>query len=308
MLQMITGSNFFCNSKAKAVFKITGEDAFSFLQGQFSNDLRTPVGGATYGLWLNQKGKVAADSVLLRIAENEFLAFSNHSLASVIQQRLQDYLVADEVNLSDETISYDRLIISGAGCGALIKDFVKSELRVGQFIQWGDLFVVPGGQLPFENYTIIGPQKSLASWCDQWVARGWVEGSELALDWARIAAGVPAIPDDLGPTDLPQEGGLEVGVIAYNKGCYLGQEVMARLKNLGQVRRRLHVVRGRGAPPERLAVLYQGGKKIGELRSIAQHQEGFVALAMLALINLNARAGLGLTPTGPATIWLGAHE
>jgi folate-binding protein YgfZ len=130
----------------------------------------------------------------------------------------------------------------------------------------------------------------------------------LAWDWARIAAGVPAIPDDLGPTDLPQEGGLEVGVIAYNKGCYLGQEVMARLKNLGQVRRRLHVVRGRGAPPARLAVLYQGGKKIGELRSIAQHQEGFVALAMLALINLNARAGLGLTPTGPATIWLGAHE
>ena len=50
MLQMTTGSNFFCNSKAKAVFKITGEDAFSFLQGQFSNDLRTPVGGATYGL------------------------------------------------------------------------------------------------------------------------------------------------------------------------------------------------------------------------------------------------------------------
>ena len=90
--------------------------------------------------------------------------------------------------------------------------------------------------------------------------------------------------------------------------CYLGQEVMARLKNLGQVRRRLHVVRGRGAPPERLAVLYQGGKKIGELRSIAHHQEGFVALAMLALINLNSRAGLGLTPTGPETIWLGAHE
>ncbi len=305
---MISGSKFFCNRQAKAVIKITGDDAFSFLQGQFTNDLRKPVGGATYGLWLNQKGKIVADSVLLRIAENEFLAVSSHSPASVIQQRLQENLVADEVVLSDETLAFDSLIIGGEGCRGLFKDFGQNELVVGQFIRRGDLFVIPGTQLPFENYTVIGPQKLLASWREQWSAHDWVELSELTWDFARISAGVPAIPDDLGPTDLPNEGGLEAGAISYNKGCYLGQEVMARLKNFGQVRRRLHVVRGRGSPPERLAVLYQGGQKTGELRSVAHNQEGFVALAMLSLINLNPQVGFGLTPTGPETIWLGAHE
>jgi hypothetical protein len=79
----------------------------------------------------------------------------------VIQQRLQENLVADEVVLSDETLAFDSLIIGGEGCRSLLKDFGQNELVVGQFIRRGDLFVIPGTQLPFENYTVIGPQKLL---------------------------------------------------------------------------------------------------------------------------------------------------
>ena len=69
--------------------------------------------------------------------------------------------------------------------------------------------------------------------------------------------------------------------ISYTKGCYLGQEVMARLKNLGHVRRRLHIVRGEGEPPAAGAQLFQNERKVGEVRSTARDGRGFVAIAML---------------------------
>jgi folate-binding protein YgfZ len=128
------------------------------------------------------------------------------------------------------------------------------------------------------------------------------------MERARIAAGIPAVPVDIGPADLPNEGGLEVSAVCFTKGCFLGQEVMARLKNLGQVRRRLHVVRGFGLQPQLPASLYQGSAKIGELRSVVPEGGGYIALAMLAQLNLNPAAGLSLTAAGPADIQLSLHE
>jgi hypothetical protein len=120
----------------------------------------------------------------------------------------------------------------------------------------------------------------------------------------RILAGIPAVPRDLGSGDLPNEGGLEETAISYTKGCYLGQEVMARLKNLGQVRRRLHVVRGSGALPRSQEPLFQGQKKVGEFRSVAGDEQGFVALAMLSLVQLDPASALSLTPDGSPLVRL----
>ena len=90
----------------------------------------------------------------------------------------------------------------------------------------------------------------------------------------RIAAGIPAVPQDVGPGDLPNEGGLEDAAISTTKGCYLGQEIMARLKTRGRLRRRLTRVRGTGSVPALPAVLWQAGRKAGELRSAAPEKNG----------------------------------
>jgi folate-binding protein YgfZ len=124
-----------------------------------------------------------------------------------------------------------------------------------------------------------------------------------AAELARLRDAIPAMPGDIGPRDLPNEGGLEEIAISYTKGCYLGQEVMARLKNLGQVRRRLHLVRGAGvAPVPPGTALYQGERKVGETRSVAAEGDGFVAMAMLSLVNLDPEAALALSPEGRADI------
>jgi folate-binding protein YgfZ len=131
---------------------------------------------------------------------------------------------------------------------------------------------------------------------------GAVERDVAAAELDRLRQGVPSVPADIGPRDLPNEGGLDEVAISYTKGCYLGQEVMARLKNLGQVRRRLHLVRGTGAPPVAGAALHQGERKVGELRSSVTDGDGYLAMAMLSLVNLQPDTALSLQPEGPADI------
>jgi folate-binding protein YgfZ len=287
--------------------RVTGEDAFGFLQGQFTNDLRQPPGRATYGLWLNQKGKILADSHVLRMGEKEFLMTSAHSPVAVIRQRLEDYIVADDVVLTDETATAQGLLLSGPGSATIVRHLLGEVPAPGRFGRQGEILAYGGRRLPGESFELLGPERAITEIRRQFVAQGAIEAAAAEIEFARISAGIPSVPTDLGLGDLPNEGGLEDSALSYTKGCYLGQEVMARLKNLGQVRRRLHVVRGRGAAPASLAALFQREKKAGELRSVASRGEEFVALAMLSLINFNPDAGLSFVPGGPTVVTADRH-
>jgi folate-binding protein YgfZ len=118
----------------------------------------------------------------------------------------------------------------------------------------------------------------------------------------RIQDGIPAVPADIGPGELPNEGGLESTAISYNKGCYLGQEVMARLKSMGQVRRRLLRVKGSSAAPASPAPVFQGDRRIGELRTSVLSTTGFEGLALVSLLNLQKDLGLSFSPEGEAVV------
>lgn len=293
--------------RPNALLRVTGDDAFGFLQGQFTNELRQAPGSATYGLWLNQKGKVLADSQVLRVSEKEFLLWSEFSPAAIVRQRLEDYIVADDVVLADETAATHALALGGEGGREAIGRLIGEAPVPGRFARNGGLLVFCGRRPPGDAWEIIGSEKAMAELRGHLLASGAVEASPAEMEFARISAGIPAVPADIGPGDLPNEGGLEDLAISYTKGCYLGQEVMARLKNMGQVRRRLQVVRGRGTPPAERAALYQGEKKVGEIRTVAARAGGFVALAMLSLVNLAPAAGLSLEPAGPVVLTLDAH-
>ncbi len=269
-----------------ACVRASGPDAFDFLQGQFTNDLRElDRSPAVYGLWLNAKGKVMADSFILRGASpQEFYVISYFSPATVIRERLESHLIADDVTLTDETAEWWGYAVVGSPA--------NPPLQAG-----ADLLVFPGRR----------------GWPAQaeWLSRGPKEfpGARLLtvaeMERARLDAGIPAVPMDLGPGELPNEGGLDVAAVSYTKGCYLGQEVMARLKSMGQVRRQLLRVIGAGPVPAKPAVLYQGGKKIGELRSaITTGDREFRGLALLSLLTLDRESGFSLAPAEAARVQL----
>jgi len=121
-----------------------------------------------------------------------------------------------------------------------------------------------------------------------------------ALRRARLAAGYPSIPDEFGPNDLPQEAGLEANAVSFTKGCYLGQEIMARLQAMGRVRRHLVRVAGPGTPPLSGAGILQAGKRCGEVRAaIDDTQGGWFGLALLQLLGLDSEAPLATAEGSP---------
>ena len=290
-----------------ALIRITGSDAAGFLQGQFTNELRQGVGAAVYGLWLNQKGKALADSHVLRLAESEFCLLSTTSAAAAINSRLEEYIVADEVLLADETARAHGLALVGAGAGEVLRRGLGSAPIAGRFVEAGGLRVFTGRRSREENFELVGAAEAIATAKKKLLTEGAHEATAGEMEASRIAAGIPAVPQDIGPGDLPNEGGLDDAAISYTKGCYLGQEIIARLKNLGQVRRRLHVVRGHGLAPRALAELYQGERKVGQVRSVAADGPGFVALAMLSLVNLDPAAGLSTAPGAKPAMSIVAH-
>lgn len=268
-------------NSSSAALRVWGPDANSYLQGQFTQDLRLKIGESAYGLWLDVKGKVLADSQVLKRAENEYLVVSFSCPAAVLRARLEAYLIADEVEIEDQSSAWEGILLWGEGTPTLATPqsvLAWPSRRAGATSrQW----LVRAG----ESESLIAELKKSATASNQAIA-----------ERERLRAGWPVVPADIGPRDLPSEGGLDEIAISYTKGCYLGQEVMARLKNLGQVRRKLHVIRGAGTPPAPGTPLYQGERKAGEMRSAATEDGGFVALAMLSLVNLDAAAGLSLAP------------
>ena len=101
--------------------RISGPDAFDFLQGQLTNDLRElERQPAVYGLWLNLKGKVLADSFVLRATEPDvFWVGSYFSPAAVIQERLEGFIIADDVVVEDATAGWAGVSIMGPTAGKL---------------------------------------------------------------------------------------------------------------------------------------------------------------------------------------------
>ncbi len=267
-------------NSSSAVLRVVGPDANTYLQGQCTQDLRISPGAVAYGLWLDQKGRIQGDSHLLKLkhAENNWLVASFSTPAEKLRERLEAYLIADEVEVVDETAAWAGLLV------------------------WGD----PTAPTPPPEIVDL-PSRRAGPDARQWLAPVAAIDSAVAALGAtavsvdhsevtreRLRAGIPAVPDDLGARDLPQEGNLDALAISYTKGCYLGQEVMARLKNLGQVRRALHLVRGEGTPPASGSTLFQGEQRVGELRTVVGDGEGFLAMAMLSLINLKPAPGLAL--------------
>ncbi|MCE2862269.1 MAG: folate-binding protein [Opitutaceae bacterium] len=271
-----------------AWLRVTGPDALLFLQGQFSQDLRmlaVAAAGAepAYGLWLTLKGKVEADGFVFRgEGADEFWIGSYFSRASVIRARLEGFIIADDVTIEDQT---------GAWAG----------------ITWvGEVPAAPPGVFAFTGRRGFPVSRD---WVYRREPRAGRAGARLeaeTVERARIAARMPAVPADAGPGDLPNEAGLDADAVSYTKGCYLGQEVMARLKAMGQVRRRLVRVTGTGSSPIALpAAVFAGERQVGEVRSaIADGAGGWLGLAMVSNLHVKADSELAFSAIGPASLRL----
>lgn len=280
-----------------AWLRVSGADAFTFLQGQFTNDLRRlERDPAVYGLWLTVKGKVLGDSFVLRAkSPGAYWIGSYATPAVVLCDRLASFIIADDVEVEDVTAGWTALSWLGT-----------APAGIDGTAAGGEGVCFRGRRSRAENWEWVFPAAegpALAAKLD-----GSAEMDAGVVARLRIEERIPMIPEDLGPGDLPNEAGLEEEAISYTKGCYLGQEVMARLKSMGQVRRTLvRIALDAAAMPSLPAPLFRGARQVGEWRSAAADPRGgFIGLAMVSRLPFTSEpaAGLSLAPDGIPVIRL----
>ena len=238
-----------------AVVRVTGEDAAAFLQGQCTADLRTVA--VTDALWLNRKGRVLAHTIISKETDGSFLLLCPHLAAEEVIAVVTANVIADDVVATDETSVWGRWIAWGAA--PAVADAKLFPTRRFGVTAW-DVLAPAGTVMP-------GEVSSLAE-----------------LDQLRIRAGIPAVPADCGAGEFPQECGLDAWV-SYTKGCYLGQEVMARIQSMGSLRRILRQVAGPVVVG--LELKTPEGKTAGVVRSAAGD-------AGLALVSVDLAEGTEL--------------
>jgi len=247
---------------------VSDEDSADFLQSQFSHDLRPfSVGQSTYGLWLDVKGKIVADSWVLCEGEAQFRIFSEECPGESIREKLEKHIIADDVELESGASVYGVALI-GTGIGDAV---AGAE---------GYLCRLPGRRSSRPSSELVFPDEAsrdgwLSSNSCEIVSKSWIQEES-------IRAGVPAVMREVKPGDLPGEAGMVKDAVSLTKGCFLGQEVVARMHNVGRPQRGLYVLLGAGqAPVETAAVASGEGKVLGDLRSLIATADGWTGVAML---------------------------
>lgn len=229
-----------------AVLEFSGPDAVRFLNGQMTQDVRRVAGGAGvhWSCVTDAKGRLQFRVLLMGIGGGVIRVAGEEGQGEALEARLTRYLIADDVDVVDR---------SG---GLRLIHWIGGEPPVVVGVDWR----------PFGRFGVAG--------CDGWMAADAevaIPGEPLAMEAVeqlRVSHGIPAWGRELREGMLPPEAGLEATDIAYDKGCYIGQEVISRIKSAGKVNRRLVMLDG-PVEVEPGEVADEAGAVLGEITSVA---------------------------------------
>ncbi len=235
----------------QGVLRLTGSDRIAFLHGQCSNDVRGLVSGfCCQALVLNAKGQIEFEIRILRRAD-DLLIFCPSGLEQALFERLKRYIIFDDVQMQIVSQQYQLIHSTSQLEGAMASWAVNRGFGMGL-------------DSLFEVAAIPNLESALR-----------LENAKLA----RVKAGIPDVHQDDFLGLLPQECGLELAV-SYKKGCYIGQEIMARLEARGNPRYELRQVRLQQAATRGEKIRLEA-REVGQLGDVLPTEQGFMALAVL---------------------------
>ena len=261
---------------------LTGTDRDRFLHGQVTNDVkRLRPGEGCYAALVTAKGKMQSDLNVFCLADELLLDFEP-GLTTAVTQRLEKFIVADEVQVVDVAPHYGLLSVQGPKAAAVVEGLgLFSEVPAKPLASTkasdatlGELYQMNHSRLGSIGFDVFVPSAALAAAADKLIAAAKSVGGRAcgwtAFETARIEAGIPRFGVDMDETNLPLECGIEARAVSYNKGCYIGQEVINRIHSLGHVNRELRGLRladDLKTLPARGDKLFKDGKEVGHITS-----------------------------------------
>lgn len=240
--------------KNASAFRIHGVDAKSYLQGQCSQDLdELQDGDSCYALWLSPKGRLLADGLIYQKNKMDFIIWNHGLPADEYKHLLEKNLIMDDAEVEN----------------------YSSKLSLAYFEDCPST----GGEIVLKHP--LGLSIVLADGSSENAS-----DPEMSLDefnFERLRRGIVSIPSEFGEKDLPVEAGLDECAVSYNKGCFLGQDMLARLRLQGDSRKVGVVLRGESSDDLSLAPceLFSEDRKVGEVRALAQYNGQFASIAKM---------------------------
>jgi folate-binding protein YgfZ len=247
----------FFDLSPRVKLRIAGADALRFLNGQISNDLRKATADfAIQASVLSAKGKMNAN-VFISVGADSFVLDADPEVREELPARIERYIIADDVQIEDVTDRFGILHVTGE-----LAPVLSRPSRVVR----ADRFGCSGWDIWVERAELERVRQELSAtlpFCDEECAEVF-----------RIEQGIPRWGRELTDQIIPTEANLEVTSIDYSKGCYIGQEVISRIKMSGQTNKRLcGLISVSGAPLQpglRLAPEDGGGQEVGWITSAAR--------------------------------------
>lgn len=261
---------------------LTGADRQRFLNGQVTNNVKDlKPGDGCYAALVTAKGKMQSDLNIYCLAEELLLDFEP-GLSAAVADRFEKFVIADDVQVVDVAPHYGLLSVQGPKSAealhAALPEIKPVDAVMGfasiKDSELGEIYCMtqPRGTVAgFDLFVPTAALNEVARRLREAVQRlgGRACGWE-ALEMIRIEAGIPRFGADMDDTNLAPEAGIENRAISYSKGCYIGQEVIARVRTYGQVAKSL---RGLLLPDDLKALplrgdkLFHDGKETGYVTS-----------------------------------------
>lgn len=298
--------NLFLDLSDRTKLRLTGEDRLRFLNGQVSNDVRRATErAAIYTGVMTIKGKLCGDA-FVRTEGDAILLDAPPELRESLPLRLERYLIADDVQLEDVSAAFGLFHLldfydhpaRDAGAPPILPEALAA---VGAGVRGvaATRFGRPGLDVFFEAALADAVRAAMPQ------AR-YTELNDDALLSLRILLGVPAWGAELDENVLPAEAGIEDRAVSFSKGCYIGQEVVSRVRSVGHVNRVLRGLRAEDASPlypgmQLYAAGDAGGKAVGRITSAAAGGgHGGAAFVALGYVRRElAAAGTELAAVAP---------
>lgn len=271
---LMTGSAIF-DMSWQAKLQIGGKDRTRWANGMVTNNIRDLAPGyGVYGFLLNPQGRNQGDLVVYNRGES-LLATTDREQLDAITAWLRRYIIMDKVELEDVSEKLASVGIAGPNA---IETLAQVGIDAGALepgrladLSWREVTITIARNVhPQSNaYEIwIAPENAEKLWDALAGAGAQPVGAE-ALEMARIARGIPRYGVDLRERDLPQETGQE-HALNFSKGCYIGQEIVERIRSRGNVHRTLIGLEVAGEPPQAGTKIVADGKEVGEITSAAR--------------------------------------
>ncbi len=280
---------------------LSGRDCRTFLQNLISNDLnQASADRGISALLLTAKGKIIARFFLYALPEsygaNAFLMDTGDSPAEPIALHLQRYRFRSQVKI--DTPAWGRLRLIGPRARTLLSTFFAEEIAESpplSCFQKGEIFCATQTLTGEEEFHLFLPEALRAETKAKLLQMGEecpIEIGEETLETLRIEAGHPMLGIDIDDRVFPVEAGLNDSV-STDKGCYPGQEVVARIETYGHTNRQLFGLAMRNeAVPKKSDPIFHDGKEVGWVTSVTRSPAWPTAIALGYLRTSAAKSGV----------------